>query len=90
MVYIPDDVSQIPDNHPDYITAPPDRRERLTTLMHKRLDQVIDRKNQPGLPRAERERLAAQCRLIREDIASIRYGAREGTVRDLERKYGSR
>ncbi|WP_273385947.1 hypothetical protein [Bifidobacterium coryneforme] len=34
MAYFPDDVSQIPDNHPDYIPAPPDRRARLTVLLH--------------------------------------------------------
>ena len=42
MAYIPDDISQIPDNHPGFIPASDDERERLTILLHKRLDQVID------------------------------------------------
>lgn len=90
MVYFPDDVSQIPDNHPDYIPAPPDRRARLTVLLHKRLDRIIDQEHQPGLTRQERERLAGLHRQVRADIASIRYGARESEVRDLERKYEER
>ena len=87
MPYIPDDVSQIPDNHPDYIPAPLDRRERLTILLHTRLDQVIDQERQPGISRQERERLAAVHQQIRTDTAAIRYGATEETVRNLERKY---
>ena len=87
MPYIPDDVSQIPDNHPDYIPAPKDRRERLTILLHKRLDQIIDQERQPGISKQERERLAGLHQQIREDMAAIRYGATEETVRDLERRY---
>lgn len=87
MSYIPDDISQLPDNHPSYIPAPADRRERLTILLHKRLDQVIDQEHQPGISRQERERLATLHEQIRKDIADIRYGASEETVRDLERKY---
>ena len=87
MAYIPDDVSQIPDNHPGYVPAPEDRRERLTILLHKRLDQVIDQEQQPGLSRQERKRLAGLHQQIRTDMAAIRYGATEKTVRDLERRY---
>ncbi len=87
MPYIPDDISQIPDNHPDYIPAPKDRRERLTILLHKRLDQIIDQERQSGISTQERERLAGLHQQIREDMTAIRYGATEETVRDLERKY---
>lgn len=87
MPYIPDDISQIPDNHPSYIPAPEDRRERLTILLHKQLDQVIDLERQPGLSRQEREKLAGLHQQIRTDMAAIRYGATEKTVRDLERRY---
>lgn len=90
MPYIPDDISQIPDNHPSYIPAPEDRRERLTILLRKRLDQVIDQEQQPGLSRQERERLAGLHQQIRADLATIRYGATEKTVRDLEREYKTR
>ena len=88
MPYIPDDISQMPDNHPSYIPAPEDRRERLTILLHKRLDQVIDQEQQPGLSRQERKRLAGLHQQIRTDMAAIRYGATEKTVGDLERRYG--
>ncbi len=88
MPYIPDDVSQIPDNHPGYVPAPEDRRERLTVLLHKRLDQVIDQEQQPGISPQERQRLAGLHQQIRTDLAVIRYGATEKTVRDLERRYG--
>lgn len=87
MPYIPDDISQIPDNHPSYIPAPKDSRERLTILLHKRLDAVIDQEQQPGISPQERERLAGLHQQIRADMAAIRYGATEETVRDLERKY---
>lgn len=87
MPYIPDDISQIPDNHPSYIPAPRDSRERLTIILHKRLDQVIDQEHQPGISHQERERLATLHEHIRKDIADIRYGASEETVRGLERKY---
>ena len=87
MPYIPDDISQIPDNHPSYIPAPKDSRERLTILLHKRLDQIIDQEQQSGISTQERERLAGLHQQIREDMTAIRYGATEKTVRDLERKY---
>ena len=32
MAYIPDDISQIPDNHPGYVPASEDSRKRLTIL----------------------------------------------------------
>lgn len=89
-MYLPDDISQIPDNHPSYIPAPEDNRERLTILLHKRLDQLIDQKQQPRLSKQEREKLAGLHQQIREDMAAIRYGATEKTVRDLERKYKTR
>ena len=87
MAYIPDDVSQIPDNHPGYIPASDDERERLTILVHKRLDQIIDQEQQTGLSRQDRERLAAMHKQIRADLAAIRYGATERTVRAIERRY---
>lgn len=90
MPYIPDDISQLPDNHPSHIPAPEDRRERLTILLHKRLDQTIDQEQQSGISPQERERLAAIHRRIRTDMAAIRYGATEETVRDLESKYKTR
>ena len=89
-MYIPDDVGQIPDNHPDYIPAPSDRRERLTILLHKRLDQVIDQEQQPGISTQERERLSGLHQQIRKDMAAIRYGATEKTVREIELRYRSR
>ena len=87
MAYIPDDVSQIPDNHPGYVPASDSERERLTILLHKRLDQVIDHEQQTGLCRQERERLKAIHKQIRADLADIRYGATERTVREIERRY---
>ena len=87
MAYIPDDVSQIPDNHPGYVPASDSDRERLTILLHKRLDQVIDKEQQAGLSRQDRERLAAMHKQIRADLADIRYGATEKTVREIERRY---
>ncbi len=39
------------------------------------------------LTRQERERLAGLHWQVKRDIASIRYRARDGEVRDLERKY---
>lgn len=88
-MYIPDDISQIPDNHPSYVPAPKDRRERLTLALHKRLDAVIDQKSRPDLSDPERRRLASLHKQIRDDMATIRYGASESTVRDLETKYSS-
>lgn len=87
MAYIPDDVSQMPDNHPGYVPASEDRRERLTILLHQRLDQIIDQERQPGISPQERQRLAGLHQQIRADMAAIRYGATEKTVRDLERRY---
>ena len=87
MPYIPDDVSQMPDNHPGYISAPEDRREHLTILLHKRLDQVIDQEQQPGISPQEKKRLKGLHQQIRTDMAAIRYGATEKKVRDLERRY---
>ena len=87
MAYIPDDISQIPDNHPGYVPASDSERERLTILLHKRLDQVIDHEQQAGLSRQDRERLAAIHQQIRADLATIRYGATERTVREIERRY---
>lgn len=87
MAYIPDDVSQIPDNHPGYTPASDSERERLTILLHKRLDQIIDQEQQAGLSRQDRERLKAIHQQIRADLADIRYGATERTVREIERKY---
>ena len=89
-MYFPDDISQIPDNHPSCIPALEGRRERLTILLHKRLDQVIDQEQQSGLSGQERERLAAIHQRIRTDMAAIRYRATEETVRDLEREYKTR
>ncbi len=87
MAYIPDDVSQIPDNHPGYIPASDDERERLAILLHKKLDQVIDQEQQAGLSRQDRERLKAIHQQVRADLAAIRYGATERTVREIERRY---
>ena len=87
MAYIPDDVSQIPDNHPSYTPASDSERERLTILLHKRLDQIIDQEQQTGLSRQDRERLKATHQQIRADLATIRYGATERTVREIERRY---
>ena len=87
MAYIPDDVSQIPDNHPGYTPASDSARERLTILLHKRLDQVIDQEQQAGLSRLGRERLAAMHKQIRADLDAIRYGATEKIVREIERRY---
>lgn len=87
MAYIPDDVSQIPDNHPGVIPASDDERERLTILLHKLLDQIIDQEQQAGLSRQDRELLKATHQQIRADLADIRYGATEKTIRDIERRY---
>ena len=87
MAYIPDDVSQIPDNHPSYIPASDDERERLTILLHKRLDHIIDQEQQAGLSRQERERLSVMHKQVRADLAAIRYGSTERTVREIERRY---
>ena len=87
MAYIPDDISEIPENHPSYIPTSDDERERLTILLHKRLDQVIDQEQQAGLSRQDRERLATIHQQVRADLAAIRYGATERTVREIERRY---
>lgn len=90
MAYIPDDISQFPDNHPGYSPASDDERERLTILLRKRLDQVIDQEQQPGLSQQDRERLKATHQQIRADLAAIRYGATEKNVREIERRYRNR
>ena len=87
MAYIPDDVSQIPDNHPGFIAASDDERERLTILLHKRLDQIIDQEQQTGISRQDRERLAVMHKQVRADLAAIRYGAKERAMREIERRY---
>ena len=87
MAYIPDDISQIPDNHPGYTPASDSERERLTILLHKRLDQVIDQEQQADISRQDRESLAAIHQQIRADLTAIRYGATEKTVREIERRY---
>ena len=87
MAYIPDDVSQIPDNHPGFIPASDSDRERLTILLHKRLDQIIDQEQQADISRQDRERLATMHKQVRADLATIRYGATERTVREIERRY---
>lgn len=89
-MYTPDDISQMPDNHPGYVPAPEDHRMRLTILLHKRLDQIIDQERQPGISRQERRRFKGLHQQIRTDMAAIRYGATEKTVRDLERRYKTR
>ncbi|WP_267450447.1 hypothetical protein [Bifidobacterium sp. B4079] len=89
MPYIPDDVSQIPDNHSGYIPAPSDRRERLCVALHKRLEAVIDQESRPDLYDPDRKRLTSLDKQIREDLAAIRNGAKESRVRDLETKYSS-
>ena len=55
--------------------------------MAKRLDQIIDQEQQTGISRQDRERLAAMHKQIRADLAAIRYGATEKTVREIERRY---
>lgn len=90
MAYIPDDISQIPDNHPGYTPASDDERERLTILLRKCLDQVIDQEQKPGLSQQDRGRLKATHQQIRADLAAIRYGATEKNVREIERRYRNR
>ena len=87
MAYTPDDISQIPQNHPGYVPASDSDRERLTILLHKRLDQIIEQEQPAGLSRQDRERLAAMHKQVRADLADIRYGATERTVREIERRY---
>ena len=87
MAYTPDDISQIIDNHLGYAPASEVERERLTFLLLKRLDQVIDQEQQAGLSRKDRERPAVIHQQIRADLADIRYGATEKTVRDIEHRY---
>ena len=87
MAYIPDDISQILENHLGYAPASEVERERLTFLLLKRLDLVIDQERQAGLSRKDRERPAVMHKQIRVDLAAIRYGATEKTVRDIEHRY---
>ena len=56
----------------------------LLTLKHP-IDCIAD-----DISPQERERLAAIHQQIRIDMAVIRYGATEETVRDLEQKYKTR
>ena len=63
---------------PAYVSASDDERERLTILLHKRLDQLIDQEQQAGLNEQDRERLAAIHQQTRTDLADIRYGATSG------------
>ena len=79
--------SQILDNHLGYTPASEGERERLTFLLLKRLDQVIEQEQQAGLSRQDRERPAVMHKQIRVDLAAIRYGATEKTVRDIEHRY---
>ena len=83
MAYTPDDISQIPQNHSGYVPASEDSRDRLTILLHKRIDQD----QQAGLSRQDRERLVVIHHQIRADLADIRYGATERTVREIGRRY---
>ena len=87
MAYTPDDISRIPQNHSGYVPASEDSRDRLTILLHKRIDLVIDQERQAGLSRQDRERLAVIHQQIRADLADIRYGATERTVREIGRRY---
>ena len=87
MAYIPDDISQIPDNHPGYVPASEDSRKRLTILLHKLLERVIGQEQQAGLNLQDRECLKAVHQQIRADLAAIRYRATERTVREIERRY---
>lgn len=73
---------------PRSLKLPPDnKRELLTILLRKRFDQVIDQEKQAGLSRQDRECLKAVHQQIRADLAAIRYGATEKTVRDIEHRY---
>ena len=87
MAYTPDDISQIPQNHSGYVPASEDSRDRLTFLLLKRLDLVIDQEQQAGLSRQDRERPAVMHKQIRVNLAAIRYGATEKTVGDIEHRY---
>ena len=89
MAYIPDDISQILDNHLGYTPASEGERERLTFLLLKRLDQVIEQEQQAGLSRQDRERPAVMHKQIRTDLADIRYGASERTGGEIERRHGA-
>ena len=68
---IPDDASQMPDNHSGYVPAPEDRRMRLTILLHKRLDQVIDQEHQPNCSKHKEEQLKALHQQIRQESTII-------------------
>ena len=68
---IPDDASQMPDNHSGYVPAPEDRRMRLTILLHKRLDQAIDQKHQPNCSKYKQEQLKALHQQIRQELTVI-------------------
>ncbi len=71
------------------MSASDDERERLTFLLLKRLDQLIDQEQQAGLSEQDRERLAVIHQQIRTDLADIRYGASERTGGEIERRHGA-
>lgn len=89
MLCTPDDVSQLPDNRDGYIPNARDRSEQPTILLHKRLDTVIDQEGQLIIPQQKRERLKSLHQQIREDLATIRYGANERTLNCVERQYST-
>lgn len=68
---IPNDASQMPDNHPGYVPALEDRRERLIILLHQRLDQVIDQEHQPNCSKHKEEQLKALHQQIRQEPTII-------------------
>ena len=57
MFYIPDDVSQLPDNRDGHIPNARVRCEQLTILLHKRLDTAIDQEGQLNIPQQKRKQL---------------------------------
>ena len=57
IAYTPDGISRIPDNQPGYRPDLEDWRDRLTILLHKRLDRLIEQEQQDGLSRHDHERL---------------------------------
>lgn len=85
MPYYPDDISQYPDHRSDR-PADQDFKAQVTTLLHKRLDQVIDQEHQPGLTPAQRQHLADLHRQIRQDLDTIRYQTKESTLRAVWRE----
>lgn len=86
MPYYTDDVSQYPDHRGDRL-ADSDLKSQVTTLLHKRLDQVIDQEHRPNLTPAQRQHLAALHKQIRLDLDAIRYQTKESTLRAVRRRY---